>query len=101
MPTRAGKCQLWLVVTYTFCFGVCMYLAMRVTGTVWAAIVLHALTDPSTFLSTGGVDQAVDTQQANGWSTLAALATIVFIVFAAVAVFLVRGKASGRPSART
>ena len=37
----------------------CMYLAMRVTATIWTAIVLHGLTDPATFLSTGGVDEAV------------------------------------------
>ena len=33
-------------VVYTFGFGMCMYLTMRVTGTIWAAIVLHGLTDP-------------------------------------------------------
>ena len=42
-------------VVYTFCFGMCMYLTMRVTSTLWAAIVLHGLTDPTTILSSGGV----------------------------------------------
>ena len=46
-------------VGYTFCFGMCMCLTMRVTGTIWAAIVLHGMTDPTTFLSTGGLDEAV------------------------------------------
>ncbi|WP_329621177.1 CPBP family intramembrane metalloprotease [Streptomyces sp. NBC_01255] len=78
-----------LTVVYTFAFGTCMYLSMLVTGTIWTAIVLHALTDPTTFLASGGVDEAV-TGQSGGWSLLAASATILMIVFAPVAVFLVR-----------
>ncbi|CRK53671.1 conserved membrane hypothetical protein [Rhodococcus sp. RD6.2] len=77
-------------VIYTFAFGMCMYLTMRVTGTIWAAIVLHALTDPTTFLSSGGVDTTVGTS--NSGSVIAALATILLIVFGFVAVFFVRGK---------
>ncbi|SDT16460.1 CPBP family intramembrane glutamic endopeptidase [Actinoplanes derwentensis] len=79
-------------VGYTFCFGVCMYLVMRVTGTLWAAIVLHGLTDPTTFLSTGGIDQAVDTAGARGWSALTGIATIGLMLFAVVAVFLIRNQ---------
>ena len=78
-------------VGYTFCFGMCMYLSMRVTGTIWAAIVLHGLTDPTTFLATGGIDEAVSNQGA-GWATFAAFATFAFMLFALVAVFLVRGR---------
>lgn len=88
-------------VVYTFCFGVCMYLAMRVTGTFWAAVVLHGLTDPTTILSTGGVDEAVGVQDAGGWSALAGLSTFAFMAFALVAVFLVRGHVgSGVPPTR-
>ncbi|MFE3289667.1 CPBP family intramembrane glutamic endopeptidase [Rhodococcus sp. NPDC059234] len=76
-------------VVYTFAFGMCMYLAMRVTGTIWAAIVLHALTDPTTFLSSGGLDKAVGSTSAGG--AIAALVTIALIAFGAVAAFLVRG----------
>lgn len=78
-----------VTVVYTFAFGTCMYLAMRVTGSLWAAILLHAATDPSTFLASGGLDEAV-TDQTGGWSLLAALMTILMIVFALVAVVLVR-----------
>jgi len=39
-----------LQLVYTFAFGVCMYLALRVTGTLVAPILLHASTDPSIFL---------------------------------------------------
>ncbi|WP_327145735.1 CPBP family intramembrane glutamic endopeptidase [Nocardia sp. NBC_01327] len=79
-------------VVYTFGFGMCMYLAMRVTGTIWAAIVLHACTDPSTFLSTGGLDKAVGDSGGSGASIIAAFATVLLIVFGVVAVFFVRGK---------
>lgn len=78
-----------LTVVYTFGFGVCMYLVMRLTGTIWSAIVLHALTDPTTFLASGGVDEAV-TDHTGGWSLLASAATILMIAFSLVAVFLVR-----------
>lgn len=79
-----------VTVVYAFGFGVCMYLTMRVTGTIWAAIALHAFTDPTTLLAGGGVDEAV-TGQTGAWSLLAAAVTILMIVFSLVAVFLVRG----------
>ncbi|MCX4780330.1 CPBP family intramembrane glutamic endopeptidase [Streptomyces sp. NBC_01264] len=84
-----------VTVVYTFGFGVCMYLVMRLTGTIWSAIVLHALTDPTTIFSSGGVDEAV-TPHTGGWSLLASTATILMVVFACVAVFLVRGDRPGR-----
>ena len=37
---------------YTFAFGICMYLALRVTGTILTPILLHASTDPSIFMQT-------------------------------------------------
>ena len=86
-------------VGYTFCFGMCMYLSMRVTGTIWAAIVLHGLTDPTTFLATGGIDEAVTSSQGSGWALLAAGATIAFMVAAVVAIFLIRGKVEAAPPA--
>lgn len=39
-----------LQMFYTFFFGFSMYLAMRVTGTIVAPILLHASTDPSIFM---------------------------------------------------
>ncbi|MEV6279331.1 CPBP family intramembrane glutamic endopeptidase [Nocardia sp. NPDC051832] len=79
-------------VVYTFGFGMCMYLAMRVTGTIWAAIVLHASTDPTTILSTGGLDTAAG-GSGGGASTVAAFVTVVLIGFGVVAVFFIRGRA--------
>jgi len=39
-----------LQMLYTFFFGFCMYLALRVTRTILAPILLHASTDPSIFM---------------------------------------------------
>ncbi len=39
-----------LQVLYTFAFGICMYLTLRVTGNIIWPILLHASTDPSIFL---------------------------------------------------
>ena len=47
-----------LTVLYTLVFGAMMYLSMRVTGSITWAILLHAATDPTTFLATGGIDAA-------------------------------------------
>ncbi|MFB2554165.1 CPBP family intramembrane glutamic endopeptidase [Herbiconiux liangxiaofengii] len=41
-----------LQVGYTFCFGLLMYLAYRVTGRLIVPVLLHASTDPSIFLQT-------------------------------------------------
>ncbi|MEU1973062.1 CPBP family intramembrane glutamic endopeptidase [Microbacterium sp. NPDC019599] len=41
-----------LQLVYTFCFGICMYLTLRVTGSLIWPILLHASTDPSIFLLT-------------------------------------------------
>lgn len=84
-------------IVYTFGFGMCMYLAMRVTGSFWAAVALHALTDPTTFLSSGGVDRGVDiafTDSVAGWAVLSIAATVALIAFGIIAAFLVRGKAT-------
>ncbi|MRG59772.1 CPBP family intramembrane metalloprotease [Agromyces sp. CFH 90414] len=40
-------------VVYTFFFGLCMYLALRVTGNLIWPILLHATTDPTLFLHGG------------------------------------------------
>ena len=41
-----------LLVGYTFFFGFCMYLALRVTGNLIWPMLLHASTDPATFMFT-------------------------------------------------
>lgn len=37
-------------IVYTFAFGICMYLILRVTRTLIAPMLVHASTDPSIFL---------------------------------------------------
>jgi membrane protease YdiL (CAAX protease family) len=84
-------------VAYTFCFGMCMYLSMRVTGSFVTVIVLHGLTDPSGILASGGVDQSVDGNTTNAPVAIAGLLTTVLLVFAVVAAFRVRGKVGADP----
>lgn len=66
-----------LQLLYTFFFGLCMYLALRVTGTIVAPILLHASTDPSIFLQTS---YPAETPLA----TLATLGNIVVVLVGAV-----------------
>jgi membrane protease YdiL (CAAX protease family) len=80
-----------VLLVYTFFFGVCMYLVMRVTGSIVWAIVLHGLTDPTLFLATGGIDTAVAGAQ-NIWLTIASTGNYAVIVFGIVALFLIRGR---------
>jgi len=44
--TSQGLSTTLLQVVYTFAFGLCMYLALRVTGNLIWPILLHASTDP-------------------------------------------------------
>ncbi|SIO28639.1 CPBP family intramembrane glutamic endopeptidase [Agromyces cerinus] len=77
---------------YTFVFGIMMYLTLRVTGNLIWPILLHAITDPTTFLATGGIDVAA----AGAQSPLLALvtpATLLMAVFALIALIFIRGRA--------
>ncbi|WP_228497539.1 MULTISPECIES: CPBP family intramembrane glutamic endopeptidase [unclassified Frigoribacterium] len=73
-----------LQMLYTFFFGLCMYLALRVTGTIIAPILLHASTDPSIFM------QGTYPLQ-GGLGSLAQLGNIVVVLVGVVllVVFLV------------
>ncbi|GAA5202708.1 CPBP family intramembrane glutamic endopeptidase [Microbacterium jejuense] len=81
-----------LQVGYTFAFGILMYLALRVTGNLIWPILLHATTDPSTFLQT--------LYPADGALTaIAGLGNIVVIVTGLVLLIFIRGKvASTEPT---
>lgn len=87
-----------VLLVYTFFFGICMYLIMRVTGSIVWAILAHALTDPMTILSTGGVDTAVEGAQ-NVWLTVASTGNYAVIIFGIVALFLIRGRVNGAGAA--
>lgn len=86
-------------LVYTFAFGILMYLTLRVTGTIIAPILLHASTDPSTFLQTAYPAESALTG-------VAGLGNIVVIVAGFVLLFFIRGRvgssqpefAEGRPA---
>lgn len=84
-------------MVYTFGFGICMYLVLRVTGNLVWPILLHAATDPTTILSTGGIDESVAGTQ-NGFLAVATIGTFAYIALSVVALFAVRGHAHGRLS---
>jgi uncharacterized protein len=74
-----------LQLVYTFFFGISMYLALRVTGTLIAPILLHASTDPSIFLQTAF--------PATGPLTaFSGLGNIAVIITGLVLVFFIRGR---------
>ncbi|MWV48561.1 CPBP family intramembrane metalloprotease [Rathayibacter sp. VKM Ac-2803] len=79
-----------LQILYTFFFGFCMYLAMRVTRTIIAPILLHASTDPSIFMQ--GTYPA-----AGPLSSFAQLGNIVVILVGVVllVVFLITERRAG------
>lgn len=74
-----------LQLVYTFAFGICMYLAMRVTGTIVAPILLHASTDPSIFL---WAEHRVE----GPLSAIAGLGNIAVIVTGLILLLFIRGR---------
>ena len=86
------------VVLYAVGFGICMYLSLRITGSLIWPILLHAFTDPTTILASGGIDQQV-ANTSNTWLVVASIGTIAYVLLALVATFVVRGHAHGRADA--
>jgi len=91
-----------LTVVMTFGFGLMMYLVLRATGNIVWPMLIHAFTDPTTFLATGGVDST------NGAAhspvlDLAAPFNYIFVIAALIALIFIRGRAddlqptTGRP----
>lgn len=87
-------------VLYTFAFGILMYLSMRVIGFVAGAMILHALTDPTTFLATGGLPDAVDATTVTGLAAIGGQFTIVVILAGWIMAFFIRGKVGEPKGAR-
>ena len=79
-------------VVYTFAFGITMYVALRVTGNLIWPILLHATTDPSLILLTGGVDTTSGTLHPGPLAPIAGLANYAVMLFAIVAIIFVRGR---------
>jgi membrane protease YdiL (CAAX protease family) len=82
-----------ITVVYTFGFGAMMYLSLRVTGRLVWAILLHAATDPTTILATGGIDaHGASTAGDAGLIAIAGIFNYVYVLFALVAIFLVKNR---------
>lgn len=79
-----------LTMVFTFVFGVAMYLTLRVTGSLLWPILLHAITDPTTMLATGGIDAS--TVHLDPLTTLAGRSIYLYAILALVTVFAVRGR---------
>ncbi len=88
-------------VLYTFAFGILMYLSMRVMGFIAGAMILHALTDPTTFLATGGLPDAVDATTVTGLAAIGGQFTIVVILAGWIMAFFIRGKVGEPKGARS
>jgi len=82
-----------ITIPYTFCYGLCMYLIMRVTGNIIWAILAHALTDPTLFLANGAVDATSDSIHQNLTLVLAGTGNITVILMRIVALIFIRGRA--------
>lgn len=83
-------------MVYTVAFGALMYLTMRASGFIVVAMVLHGLTDPTTFLASGGIDTVVGTGGTTALGDAVGLVTVVMIVLGLVLLLCVRGVA-GQP----
>ena len=81
-----------ITVVYAFVFGIMMYLVLRVTGSIIWPMLLHAATDPTTILATGGVDTHGASAGAEGLIAVAGIFNYLYMVLAIVAIFLVKGK---------
>lgn len=80
-------------VGYAVGFGAMMYLALRVSRWLVVPMLLHALTDPTTLMAVGGLNDATATAGSpSALVTIASLFNFVYIVFGVVAVFLLPGR---------
>lgn len=79
-------------LVYTFAFGLVMYSALRVTGNLIWPILLHASTDPSLMLLSGGVDASNSALHPGPLAGIAGFANYAIILFALVPLIFVRGR---------
>lgn len=82
-----------VTVVYAFGFGAMMYLVLRVTGTLIWPMLLHTATDPTTILAVGGIDSHGSSTGDSALLGIAGIFNFVYIAFAIIAVFLVKGRA--------
>lgn len=87
-------------VVYTFAFGVLMYLTLRSVGFLVAAMILHGLTDPTTILATGGIDEITEAGGDSVFFSAAGAFTFVMVLAGMILLLFVRGRVPdrGRPA---
>ncbi len=83
-------------VVYTFAFGVLMYLTLRSVGFLVAAMILHGLTDPTTILATGGIDEITTGGSVNTLLAATGAFTILLIASGPILLLFVRGRVGSR-----
>lgn len=82
-----------LIVIYTFGFGAMMYLSLRVTRSILWVILLHAATDPTTILATGGIDaHSATTAGSDGLIGFAGIFNFVYIALGLLAIIFVKNR---------
>ncbi len=81
-------------VVYTFAFGVLMYLTLRSFGFLIAAMILHGLTDPTTILASGGIDQLTEGGSTSGLLAATSLVTYGLILAGFILLIFIRGRVS-------
>jgi membrane protease YdiL (CAAX protease family) len=81
-----------ITVGYTFCFGIMMYLTLRVTRHLIWPMIVHATTDSSVILLTGGIDEVTGGAATGGLADIAGLANAVVIPLALILLLFVRGR---------
>lgn len=96
--TGQGISTVGPTVVYTFAFGICMYATLRVGGSLVWPIVLHTLTDPTTILASGGIDDGTHAS-VNSANIVALVGTVAYVVWAVVLLIVTRGDAQGRADA--
>lgn len=87
-----------VTVVYTFGFGVCMYLTLRVTGNLIWPILVHGLYDPTLFLSTGGIDHAGAAAGQSMFLAIAGPANLLIMLVAVIGLIFVRGHVQAHPA---
>ena len=82
-----------LIVIYTFGFGAMMYLSLRATGSIVWVILLHAATDPTTILATGGIDaHSATTAGSDQLIGFAGIFNFVYIALGLLAIIFVKNR---------
>ena len=79
-------------IVYAFAFGVLMYLAAL--GFLVGAMILHGLTDPTTILAVGGVDELKTSGHGSGLLDAAGLVTFPLVALGFILLIFIRGRVS-------